>query len=83
MGDSLVAADDRLTQYLAKHHLGATRALGHGNDGQVVLSTNATAIKVFYSSETFERERNCLLRLLDRSVTAVAGFDVPELVNYD
>lgn len=57
--------------------------IGRGNDGEVWFTKTQTVIKAFYRVETYERERDCYCRLRDTQTRTVAGFFVPQLINYD
>jgi hypothetical protein len=57
--------------------------LGHGIDGNVWETSRNSALKVFARAETFERERDCYRRLLENAVQTLAGFAVPQLLDYD
>ena len=56
--------------------------LGHGIDGNVWRTSRQSALKVFALRETYERERDCYRRLFDNRVERLAGFQVPELLDY-
>jgi hypothetical protein len=83
MASSLPAAEIRARQIADEWGILLVRLLGHGIDGNVWQTDRATALKVFLRSETYERERDCYRRLLENAVVKIAGFDVPELLDYD
>jgi hypothetical protein len=56
--------------------------LGHGVDGNVWRTSRQSALKVFAHLETYERERNCYRRPFENHVERLAGFQVPELLDY-
>lgn len=57
--------------------------LGHGIDGNVWQTNRNSALKVFSRAETYERERDCYRRLSEHAVLRLAGFAVPQLLDYD
>ena len=54
-----------------------------GQDGFVLRSDRATAVKFFDSPDRFRRERDVYLVLRDRGISKVAGHAVPELIEVD
>ena len=60
-----------------------TRLLGYGIDGNVWQTSRLSALKVFRRQETYQRERDSYRRLLENGVRRLAGFDLPELLDYD
>jgi len=60
-----------------------TSLLGHGIDGNVWQTSRHSALKVFVRNDTYVRERDCYRRLLENSVRRLAGFAVPQLLDFD
>ena len=82
MSSSFDHAEDAIQAYADHEGMGLIECIGQGIDGTVWKSTRQSAIKASYRRETFERERDCYRRLFEHTVRSLAGFDVPELLNY-
>ena len=76
-------ADQRLQAYCESRRIALLQPLGHGIDGTVWESSRQSALKAFYRAETYERERECYRRLFQSDVANLAGFNVPQLLDYD
>jgi hypothetical protein len=76
-------ADQRLQAYCDSRQMALSRPLGHGIDGTVWESSRQSALKALYRVETYERERECYRRLFQNDVARLAGFHVPQLLDYD
>jgi hypothetical protein len=82
MAESLSAVDMRAGQIAAAWAIDLGEALGLGIDGNVWRTSRQSALKVFIRRDTYERERDCYRRLFENSVERLAGFQVPELLEY-
>jgi hypothetical protein len=82
MASSFEDADNSIQSYAEIENLDLVECIGQGIDGTVWRSSRQSAIKASYRRDTFERERNCYQRLFENNVRTLAGFDVPELLNY-
>jgi hypothetical protein len=51
-------------------------------DGGVWKTSRNTAVKVFELQSSYARERDCYCRFMHAQVNQLAGFDVPELVDF-
>jgi len=83
MSESLSPAVDRAHQVAALWGISLAESLGHGIDGNVWATSRQSAMKVFARRDTYERERDCYRRLLENDVERLAGFQVPELMEYN
>ena len=72
-----------LDQYVAKHRLSLHDFLGDGTDGCVWRSSRNTAIKALERHRSYVTERDCYRLLTKHCVTAIDGFSIPKLVEYD
>lgn len=52
-------------------------------DGVVLDTDQSTAIKALKFQQLYVTERDVYLRLCEKQVQTVAGFDVPEMLGYD
>src|SRR6476660_1136861 len=82
MAEPLLSIELRLPQILADCGMELCEPLGHGIDGNVWHTSRQSALKVFARRETYERERDCYRRLFENGVARLAGFHVPELLDY-
>ena len=82
MPDSHPDVELRAQQYADKAGITLVESLGHGIDGNVWRTSRQSALKIFARQDTYERERDCYRRLFENGVDLLAGFDVPELVDY-
>ena len=57
--------------------------LGAGKDGTVYDTNLDTAVKLHSLAESYRRERDVYLRLLDREISRICELSVPLLRNYD
>jgi len=76
-------AKKRLDQYATKSGITLKEELGWGMDGIVYSTTVRTAIKSFHYESLYQKERDVYQRLFEHKVKQIAGFSVPELVNYN
>lgn len=74
--------DERISRIVADWGISLIEPLGHGIDGNVWRTSRQSALKVFARRDTFERERDCYRRLFENQVVQLAGFHVPELLDY-
>jgi hypothetical protein len=74
--------EDRAIRFASQSGITIALPLGHGIDGNVWRTSRQSALKVFARPETFERERDCYLRLFENNVNSLAGFEVPQLLEY-
>jgi len=78
----------RAALYAQRHGLTLGEQLGFGVHGIVFVvesqtKPGASAIKAHEREAAYCRERDVYLRLQDRSVTAIRGCHVPQLLGYD
>jgi hypothetical protein len=73
----------RATQYTRRRKIERLDELGHGKDGHVWRTNRRSALKIHEQDASYRVERNAYMRLRDFEVTNVAGFALPELVEYD
>lgn len=74
----------RAVQYAKSRGLALLEQLGFGVHGVVWATDRTSAIKVHAPDTShYARERDIYLRLQEQSVNNVAGFHVPELVEFD
>src|SRR6266568_7761722 len=71
-----------------RHQLELAETLGSGKDGIVLVAKRKAqparvAIKALRWPEAYEREKRVYARLRDAVVTAILGFNVPQLVGSD
>jgi hypothetical protein len=76
-------AEQRLRESCANSNSTLTRMLGHGIDGSVWETSRQSALKACYRTDAYERERDCYRRLFENEVIKLAGFNVPQLLDYD
>ena|SRR5207245_1145443 len=74
--------------YAARRQLDIAESLGSGKDGAVLVArgkhrTADVAIKVHRFTEAYLREKCVYERLGEARVSAILGFNVPELVGFD
>ena len=77
-----LSLDQRSKQFAEKTGLQLEGKLGYGIDGTVWVTSRQSALKVFAREDTFRRERDCYVRLFENAVQTLAGFAVPELLDY-
>ncbi len=82
MAEPLPSIELRLPQILADWGIELGEPLGHGIDGNVWRISRQSALKVFARRDTYERECDCYRRLFENGVARLAGFHVPELLDY-
>ena len=75
-------SNERVEQYAELYGLTLTKQLGFGNDGVVWSTLSRSVVKAIYRHDTFEREKAAYLRLFERDVKQLAGFQVPQLLNF-
>ncbi len=59
-----------------------TSQLGAGKDGSVFATSHGTAIKFHSHPTVYRNERDAYLRLKEKRVTNVNGFNVPKLLSF-
>ena len=69
--------------YAEQQQIEIGRKLGFGWDGTVFATSRQSAIKMFKHERLYQRERDVYLRLHERRVVRVFGFDVPQLIDFD
>jgi hypothetical protein len=74
--------------YASQHQLELAEPLGSGKDGIVLVGKRKfkpanVAIKVHGFPESYLREKQAYERLSEADVSAVLGFNVPQLINSD
>jgi hypothetical protein len=73
----------RAQEYAAGWDLLLKSTLGFGKDGTVWRTKKDTAVKVFASDVPFLNESSVYMRLAEREVVEIRGFNVPQLVAVD
>lgn len=73
---------ERAEQYVKLHSAKIDKRLGWGNDGWVFATDAGSAIKVFKYEKQYRQELQVYLRLTEREVNAVHGFQIPLLINH-
>jgi len=76
-------AERLFQEYCADRDTALTTMLGHGIDGSVWETTRQSALKACYRIDAYERERDCYRRLFENEIIKLAGFNVPQLLDYD
>ena len=81
--DGIVA--NRFTAYTSRRNFRAPRFLGSGKDGVVYeVESNdfpgLVAVKTFYRSEQFQRERDAYVRLQKERVWQIGGHNGPRML---
>jgi hypothetical protein len=79
----MVKVPDEVNAYCAKRNLRIDDILGAGKDGTVYATHLNSAVKLHAVKESYQRERDVYLRLLDRDVIRICGLRIPVLLNYD
>ncbi|MBX3451461.1 MAG: hypothetical protein KF777_17970 [Planctomycetaceae bacterium] len=73
---------ERAEQYVKIHSAKIDKRLGWGQDGWVFATDTGSAIKVFKYEKQYRQELQVYLRLTEREVTVVHGFQIPSLINH-
>lgn len=73
----------RANEYTRLRGLRLEQELGSGKDGTVWATDRATAVKVFASRHTYDRELAAYRRLAEQGVSDVLGHHVPHLLRFD
>jgi hypothetical protein len=73
----------RAEAFARQHGFQLDRPLGFGNDGAVWETTRGSALKIEERRSGYERELAAYHRLRERGVLEIAGFTVPQLLDYD
>jgi hypothetical protein len=76
-------AEQVVKEYCAGHGTALIRMLGHGIDGSVWETDRQSALKACYRIDAYQRERDCYRRLFENEIAKLAGFNVPQLLDYD
>ena len=76
----LITRGDR---YSERRGLVRVGPLGEEKDGAVWHTSRPSALKIHQYEPTHRYERDAYIRFRDVGLTSVAGFSVPELVDYD
>jgi hypothetical protein len=79
---------DRLKRYADVRNAQTVELLGEGKDGQVVRmvrssSSGTSAVKIFFNSEVYERERDAYFRLQLHDAYVIRGLNIPQLIDFD
>lgn len=82
MTDAQKDLTDRAAWYAESRDLELWERLGAGIDGTIWATSRKSAIKVFLRIAGYERERNAYFRLRQSGKIDIAGFTVPELVDW-
>jgi hypothetical protein len=77
-----LSLEERSRQFAEKAGLQLVAKYGYGIDGTVWQTSRQSALKVFAREDTYRRERDCYVRLFENAVQFLAGFAVPELLDY-
>ena len=83
MTDLWADAARRAGEYAATNELVICDQLGAGYDGIVLATTAGSAVKSLRYSELYRRERDVYIRLHNNGVEAIAGCNVPRLIDFD
>src|SRR5258708_4820551 len=78
-----ISAIERAKQFVLQRNMTLLNPLGKGKDGQVWGRSNLTALKIHEQLESYQSEREAYNRLMLQNVTRIAGFNVPEIRDYD
>lgn len=69
--------------YLKRRDLTIIKLLGHGTDGCVWETNQATAVKLFERERQYLCERDAYKRLKEHGITQIDNFAIPKLVSWD
>lgn len=83
MGQFPLPAIDRAEIYANSRGLSIVKQLGGGFDGIVYKTNQSTAIKALNKHLLYQQELAVYLRLREKNVRNVKGFQVPSLIDYD
>ena len=83
MAASRESLEQRAWAYAEEHAVLVETELGYGNDGIIWATDRKSAIKVMEREASYVHERDCYVRLQDRSVAEIEGLAVPQLVAFD
>lgn len=78
----LSEASRRAGEYCKRKHLSIEKQIGSGTQGVVFATKSGTAVKALERLECYERERDVYLRLVEKKIETICGFNVPALVNF-
>ncbi len=73
---------NRASDYAGRRGFILEHQLGYGRDGTIFSTSLATAVKVFFGPEPYERELACYRRLVEYEVIDVLGHHVPQLIGW-
>jgi len=73
----------RLQEYCTRNRIAAIDLLGQGKDGSVWQTDRDSAIKIHATNESYQPEIVAYIRLLEKKLKFIAGFNVPELLEFD
>jgi hypothetical protein len=71
----------RAEEYARRRKLSIEKQLGGGIQGVVFSTHEGTAVKALIRPEFYTRERDVYLRLKQRGIDTIAGFNVPRLLD--
>jgi hypothetical protein len=76
---------ERATEYarLSQININLERRLGFGQDGAVWKSDRNTAVKSLLRLDNYRNELRCYQRFLQKNVTRIFRFSVPQLVKWN
>jgi hypothetical protein len=73
----------RLEQYCRRHTITVSAPLGFGKDGTVWRTSVGTALKIHLLAESYATEVRAYIRLRERDIEAIAGFQIPFLLDFE
>jgi hypothetical protein len=71
----------RAEEYARRRNLSIEKQLGGGIQGVVFSTHEGTAVKALIRPEFYTRERDVYLRLKQRGIDKIAGFNVPRVLD--
>src|SRR2546430_1319087 len=73
----------RCEQYCRRRDILPGQLLGQGKDGSVWQTNWPSAVKIHLQPELYKRELLAYIRLAERDIALLAGFNVPRLIGAD
>src|SRR2546423_7425129 len=73
----------RFEQYCRRRNIAPGALLGQGKDGSVWQTDCPSAVKIHLQAELYTREVQAYIRLAERDIAAIAGFNIPKLIGAD
>ena len=74
---------ERAERYAQRNGRSLIGQLGYGYDGTVFATDGQSAIKTLRFERLYQQERNIYQRLHSLNIVEVAGFSVPQFINFD